>query len=57
MRIDDSMRRSIHDGAGELALRDAALAAGMPTLRQDAARWISEGRTSLAEVMRVTRDG
>jgi general secretion pathway protein E len=57
MRIDDSMRRSIHDGAGELALRDAALAAGMPTLRQDAARWIAEGRTSLAEVMRVTRDG
>jgi general secretion pathway protein E len=57
MRIDDSMRRSIHDGDGELALRDAALAAGMRTLRDDAARWIVEGRTSLAEVTRVTRAG
>jgi len=57
MRVDDSMRRSIHDGAGELALRDAARAAGMRTLREDAARWIVEGRTSLAELTRVTRDG
>jgi general secretion pathway protein E len=57
LRIDEGMRRLIHDGAGELALRDAAVASGMRKLREDAARWIAEGRTSLAELTRVTRDG
>ena len=57
LRIDDTLRRLIHDGAGELALRDAALRSGMRRLRQDGARWIAEGRTSLAELTRVTRDG
>ena len=57
LRIDDTLRRLIHDGAGEIALRDAALRAGMPRLRDDGARWIAEGRTSLAELTRVTRDG
>jgi general secretion pathway protein E len=48
------LRRLIHDGAGELALRDAALRAGMRRLRHDGARWIAEGSTSLAELTRVT---
>jgi general secretion pathway protein E len=56
LRIDESLRRLIHDGAGELALRDAALRSGMRRLRSDGARWIAEGRTSLAELTRVTRD-
>jgi len=56
LRIDDALRRLIHDGAGELALRDAALRAGMRRLRDDGARWIAEGRTSLAELARVTRE-
>ena len=46
----------IHDGAGEMALRDAATRSGMRSLRGDGARWIVEGRTSLAELTRVTRD-
>jgi general secretion pathway protein E len=54
--VDDTMRRLIHDGAGELALRDAAIRAGMRTLRADGARWIADGSTSLAELVRVTRD-
>jgi general secretion pathway protein E len=57
LRIDESTRRLIHDGAAELSLRDVALANGMRTLRDDAARWIAGGRTSLAELTRVTRDG
>ena len=57
LRIDETLRRLIHDGAGELALRDAALRAGMRRLRDDGARWIASGRTSLAELTRVTRDG
>ena len=56
LKIDDTLRRLIHDGAGELALRDAALRAGMQRLRADGARFIAEGRTSLAELARVTRD-
>jgi general secretion pathway protein E len=56
LRIDERLRRLIHDGAGELALRDAALRAGMRQLREDGARWIADGRTSLAELTRVTRE-
>jgi len=54
--VDDAMRRRIHDGASEPALRDAAAAAGMRTLRTDGARWVADGTTSLAELLRVTRD-
>ena len=54
--VDDSIRRSIHDGAGELALRAAATRGGMRSLRADGARWIADGSVSLAELLRVTRD-
>jgi general secretion pathway protein E len=54
--VDDTMRRLIHDGAGELALRAAAQRAGMRTLRSDGARFIADGTTTLAELVRVTRD-
>ena len=56
LQIDEMLRRLIHDGAGELALRDAASRAGMLRLRQDGARWIANGSTSLAELTRVTRE-
>jgi len=54
--VDETMRRLIHDGAGEMALRDAAVRAGMRTLRADGGRWVADGSTSLAELLRVTRD-
>jgi len=54
--VDDAIRRLIHDGAGELKLRDTALRTGMRTLRADGARWVAEGATSLAELLRITRD-
>ena len=56
LQIDEMLRRLIHDGAGEMALRDAASRAGMQRLRRDGARWIAEGTTSLAELTRVTRE-
>jgi general secretion pathway protein E len=56
LQIDDVLRRLIHDGAGELALRDAALRGGMRRLRQDGARLVADGSTSLAELTRVTRE-
>jgi len=54
--VDDSIRRNIHDGADEMALREAASRGGMRSLRADGARWIAEGSVSLAELLRVTRD-
>ncbi len=54
--IDDAMRRLIHDRAPEHALRSAAVAAGMTPLRRDGARWLADGTTSLAELIRVTRE-
>ena len=56
LSVDDAIRRNIHDGAGELALRAAATCAGMRSLRSDGARWIADGSVSLAELLRVTRD-
>jgi len=54
--VDDAIRRQIHDRAPEHALRAAALANGMVPLRRDGARWLADGTTSLAEVVRVTRE-
>jgi general secretion pathway protein E len=54
--VDDEIQRLIHDRAPEAALRDAATRAGMIPLRRDGARWLAGGRTSLAELVRVTRE-
>ena len=44
------------DGAGEPAIREAARARKQRSLRADGARWLADGTTSLAELVRVTRD-
>jgi general secretion pathway protein E len=54
--VDDAIRRGVHDGADELTLRAAASRAGMHSLREDGARWLADGTTSLAELLRVTRE-
>jgi general secretion pathway protein E len=54
--VDDSIRRHIHDGAAEMALRAAAARTGMTSLRNDGARWVGSGVTSLPELLRVTRN-
>ncbi len=54
--VDDTLRRLIHDRAPEHALRAAAAASGMTSLRRDGARWIASGATSLAELVRVSRE-
>jgi general secretion pathway protein E len=52
--VDEKLRRLIHDRAGEPALRDACARAGMRSLAQDGTRWLSDGTTALAELLRVT---
>jgi general secretion pathway protein E len=54
--VDDAIRRQIHDRAPEHALRATALANGMLPQRRDGARWLADGTTSLAELVRVTRE-
>jgi general secretion pathway protein E len=56
MVADEALRRRIHDRAAESGLREAAHAAGMVGLRADGGRWLADGTTSLAELVRVTRD-
>jgi general secretion pathway protein E len=54
MLIDDSLSRLIHDRAGEPLLREACTRAKVRSLRSDGARWLTDGTTSLAELLRVT---
>ncbi len=54
--VDETLSRLIHERAPEHALRAAASAAGMTSLRRDGARWLADGTTSLAELVRVSRD-
>jgi len=54
VKIDDEMRRMIHDGSGEHELEGAARRRG-PGIGQDGMRRVLAGETSLEEVLRVTR--
>ncbi|MBC7803873.1 MAG: type II secretion system ATPase GspE [Candidatus Parcubacteria bacterium] len=54
--VDDEAKRLIHEGATEHLLRTHVISKGMRGLRQDGLRWVLSGVTSLAEVVRVTRE-
>jgi general secretion pathway protein E len=56
MTADDAVRALIHERSSEALLMDAARKAGLRSMRDDGERLVSEGITSLEEVMRVTRD-
>ncbi len=56
MRVDDGLRRLIHDRLSEQSLREYAVQRGMHGLRQDGLRLVVSGVTSLEELLRVTRD-
>ncbi|MGQ9607268.1 MAG: GspE/PulE family protein [Thermogutta sp.] len=51
----ERIRQLAHDRAGSWAIRQAAVAEGMITLRQDAWRKVFAGRTTIEEIERVTR--
>lgn len=51
--MDDSMRKAIVGGADVASLRAAAIASGVKSLLIDGVEKASEGRTSIAEVLRV----
>ncbi len=51
----DAVRQLAHDRTSSWEIRKAALADGMRTLRQDAWLKVLEGRTTVEEVLRVTK--
>jgi type IV pilus assembly protein PilB len=56
LMVEGHIRRLVEEGASTEAIREAAVAGGMTTLRQDGLRLVLEGITSLDEVSRVTGD-
>ncbi len=53
---NDRIRAQIHERASEAKIRAAAQKNGMLTMREDGKRWLEDGGTSLAELLRVTRE-
>lgn len=54
IELDDTVRNLVHDGASEQDV-EQYVHKQVPTIRQDGIRLVVEGRTSLEEVLRVTR--
>jgi general secretion pathway protein E len=50
------IRTQIHNQVAEIDIRKSAQRNGMQTLRMDGERWLKEGITSEAELLRVTKD-
>jgi len=55
-RVSDAMRNAIHEGKGLPTMRRIAKKEHMITLRQDVARHVAAGVTSIEEVLRVTME-
>ena len=55
LELDDSLRRLVHEQAAEQVLRAQARQRGLVLLHEDAQRWVDSGRTSMAEVLRLTQ--
>ncbi len=52
----DQIRAQIHEQSSEAEIRAAAQRDGMRTMREDGERWLADGTTTQAEVLRVTKD-
>jgi general secretion pathway protein E len=55
MVLDDEIRRLIGAKADSTAIKQAAIAKGMVTLKQEGAAKVIQGQTTLEEVMRITQ--
>ncbi|WP_035853732.1 type II secretion system ATPase GspE [Deefgea rivuli] len=53
--VDEAMRTQIHNAANEQDIRSYAESIGMSSLRKDALARVLEGKTSVEEMLRVTR--
>lgn len=57
LMVDDEIRRLIHNGVSESEIEQYAInTLGMRTLRMDALRWVLDGRTSIEEILAITKE-
>jgi general secretion pathway protein E len=56
MTVDEPVQSLIHNRAAESEIAHAAARGGLRTMRADGERLVTSGRTSLEELLRVTRD-
>ncbi len=56
LETTDDIRAQIHNRASEADIRVAAQGHGMKTMREDGERWLLDGTTTQAELLRVTKD-
>ena len=52
----DAIREQIHHRASEADIRISAQRNGMQTMREDGERWLQDGTTTEAELLRVTKE-
>ncbi|HJV87234.1 MAG TPA: type II secretion system ATPase GspE [Noviherbaspirillum sp.] len=52
----DEIRAQIHDRTSEADIRVTAQKNGMRTMREDGERWLADGTTTQAELLRVTKE-
>jgi general secretion pathway protein E len=52
----EKIRAQIHNQASEAEIRSTAQQDGMRTMREDGERWLADGTTTQAELLRVTKD-
>ena len=55
LQTTEHIRAQIHNRASEADIRAAAQRGGMRTMREDGERWLADGTTSQAELLRVTK--
>jgi general secretion pathway protein E len=55
LETNEKIRAQIHNQVSEADIRDAALKSGMKTMRDDGERWVRDGVTTEAELVRVTK--
>ena len=56
LQTTDEIRAQIHNQASEADIRAAAQKTGMKTMREDGERYLRDGTTTLAELLRVAKD-
>jgi len=56
LQTNEQIRAQIHNRASEADVRNAAQGSGMKSMRDDGERWLLDGTTTQAELLRVTKD-
>jgi general secretion pathway protein E len=56
LQTTEQIRAQIHNHASEAEVRKAAYGSGMTSMREDGERWLQDGTTTQAELLRVTKD-